>query len=287
MSAFDIKPEWLVYLQTVAREKHMRSAAEKLYLTEQTLRYNLKALEDALQVPLLRSTDQGLGLTSQGQALLDSGQVFLSRLEAVQNRIQALSEIRPELRLAVAYAFPSEALADLLAELYQRFPGLQLTLELGSPRELEKLVAQGMYQLGLLTVDGVHPRLQYVKGPESPGIYVRHASLPVEPLYLLPQIWRYNTYPSVDYPPEVAAYPVRYLGRIPLIRSLCLLGAGIGYLPRLHVQGLLEAGLLVETGGPPLDYSLHTHLAFRDAEHLHPPARYFCERLQQIWSAWT
>lgn len=283
MSAFDLKPEWLVYLQTIAEEKSIRAAAEKLYLTEQTLRYNLKALEDLLQVSLLIPADQGLMLTSQGQALLENGNVFLGRLARIQQRLQALSQTRPEFRLAVAYAYPSESLADMLVGMYQRFSGLQLSLELESPREIEKRVYQGMFQVGLITLDVVHPKLSFVKGPISPGVYVKHSHLPVEPLYLLPKVWRYNTHPNVVYPDEVAAYPVRYLGRIPMIQSLCLLGAGIGYLPRLNVQHLLDQGILVETSGPPLDYSLHTHLLYRDLEQLSPPARYFVEALQAAW----
>lgn len=283
MSAFDIKPEWLTYLQAVAEERGIRPAAERLYLTEQALRYNLKALEDLLQVPLLSHADQGLVLTAQGEALLDNGNLFLSRLHQTQQRLQALSQTRPEFRLAVAYAFPCESLDQILVSMYQRFPGLQIILQLESPREIEKWVFQGIFHLGLITVNVVHPRLNFLKGPVSPGIYVKHASLPVAPLYLLPKVWRYNTHPNVVYPDEIEAYPVRYLGRIAMIQSLCLLGAGIGYLPRLHVQSLLNQGILVETSGPPLEYSLHNHLLYRDLDQLSPPARFFLDQLQSVW----
>ena len=284
MSAFDIKPEWLLYLQTVATEKSIRSAAEKLYLTEQALRYNLKALEDLLQTPLLLHSEQGLILSSQGQALVANGARFLRRLDQTRQRMQALSQTRPEFRLAVAYAYPCETLATILTEMYQRFPGLQLSVHLDSPREIEKQVFQGMFQTGLITWDPVHPRLTYVKGPVSPGIYVQRVSLPVEPFYLLPKVWRYSTHPPLVYPDEIAAYPVRYLGRIDMIQALCLLGAGIGFLPRAQVQPLLANGVLVETSGPLLDFSLHAHLLYRDYEQLSPPAQFFVERLQASWA---
>ena len=285
MNAFDIKPEWLVYLRTVAQEKSIRTAAEKLYLTEQTLRYNLKGLEDMLQAALLVSGESGLELTSQGHALLANGGAFLDQLGRTRQKLAALSMERPEFRLAVSYSYACEPLGPLLQAMYRQFNGLQMSLQLDTPREIEKQVFLGVHQVGLITWAPTHPRMTVIKGPVSPGVYVRRSQAPVAPVYLLPKIWRYSKYQDLVYPDEVENYPVRYLGRIAMIRALCLQGAGIGYLPRAHIQSELEAGILVETLGPPLEFSLLEHLVIRDLEHLSAPARWFVDQMRQRWKA--
>ena len=148
----------------------------------------------------------------------------------------------------------------------------------------EKQLFLGMHHIGLITWPPAHSRLSAIEGPVSPGVYVRRSQGTVAEVYLLPKIWRYSKQQEViTYPDEVAAFPVRYLGRIGMIRALVELGAGIGYLPQAHVQPLLDRGELVLTSGPPLEFSLYPHSLMRDREHLSEPARYFVDRLQAEW----
>lgn len=285
MKAFEFKPEWLEYLQTVARTGSIRLAAEALYLTEHSLRYNFKQLEQFMQSKLFEKTAQGLELSPAGQRLLNNSQDFSRSLAKLEQGLQVLAENRMELKLGISSAYPSELLKPVFIRMRQVFPQLQLQVQIQIPVEIEKRVSLGAYDLGLITWAPNNSQLVSLTGPSWPGVFVRRRQGPVAENYFLPPAWRYFSQEPIDYPAQLAQLKVRYIGGTSLILNLCLEGAGIGYLPLSHVRQALKQGQLDLTAGPELDFSLIETLLVKDFDNLSKPAAYFIEQIQAHWQA--
>ncbi len=283
MKAFDLKPEWLEYLETIARTRSIRQAAEELYLTEHSLRYNLKLLESFIGEALLEKTAQGLVLNPRGQSLINQSQRFRNRLSQLESQLQLTADNRQELKLAFSQAYPSELLMPIFAQLQQTFPQLQLTAERQKPLDVEKGVLLGQYELGLTTWVPNNLTLPMLSGPKWPGVFVKRTQASVAEYYLLPPAWRYFNQEPIIYPAEVSHFQVRYLGSLDILLKLALAGGGIAYLPLPYVLPAIEAGLLETTLGPNLSFSLGECLLAKDFYTLSPPAAAFVHQLKARW----
>lgn len=284
MRAFSLKPEWLYYLQVVAETRSVRVAAEKLFLTEASLRYNLKSLEEHFETPLLQQAGPGLSLTVAGTALLAESSKLLAGLNQVQQGLERFRRSPDEFSLWVPHGYAHEALVPVLTALFKRFPQLQIRIQEATSLDVEKAVLAGHTEIGLSSNPPGQLGLEALSGPIHPGIYVRRTLEPVIQVYLLPVNWQYTAHEFLVYPPGLERYPVRYLGRSSVIRSLCLQGSGIGYLPELYVRAQLKAKQLVQTEGPVMDFVLHPHLLSLPQAHLSEPARFFKEAVQALWA---
>lgn len=285
MKAFELKPEWFEALQAVADSGSVREAAAALYLTEQSLRYQLKALEKHVQKPLFIQAKTGLQLNPEVAGLLSLGRDFGQRLARVQHRLQTLAGSQQRLRIGATTAYPLGDLTDLFANLRAGFPSLQLTLGLHNPRELERRLSQGDLELGLMTWEPDNPHLIGARGPVWPGLFVKAADRQVPERFFLPPAWRFFHHKPVNYPQELAHYATHYIGGMSQIHALVLAGAGIGYLPRSQVRADLAAGRLQPCAGPPLSFSVSEFLLARDLDKLSEPAAQFVAGLRAHWQA--
>lgn len=282
MKTFDLKPEWLLYLHKVAETGSLRRAAQDLFMTEHSLRYNLKALEKFLQTSLLETGPQGLELTERGQALLADGMRLWERLKCLEERLEDMANSRMELRLGLSQAFPSERVKNILSLVQHQAPKLQVLLNVHTPRELEKRMSFAEYELGLTTSVSPNTSFQCLKGPAWPGVYVcKSSAVPQE--YFVPPPWPFWGTEPMEYPATLSPYRMRYIGSMAIIRTLVLEGAGIGYLPLTNVWGDLAQGTLTQTQGPELPFQLEEFLLAKDFENLSPPAAYFVHYLKGNW----
>jgi len=91
----------------ICREKSMKAAAEKLFLTQPAISKTLKELEEILDAPLLTRSRAGVALTRQGEVFLHFAQTSLA---ALQQGLDGVEEVgsQGKMRLSVG-ALPSVA----------------------------------------------------------------------------------------------------------------------------------------------------------------------------------
>lgn len=122
----------LHYIQTIAEEKNMTRAAQKLYLSQPSLSLSLKNLEEELGTPLFRRERDGLELTYAGQlfcAWAEETQASFRRLNSKLSDIAAGR--RQLLRLGISPHRGDLLLPTILAEFYRQFPHCEVhTVEL-------------------------------------------------------------------------------------------------------------------------------------------------------------
>ena len=124
----------LQYVLTLAEEKSITRAANKLYLTQPSLSLSLKALEEELGTPLFTRGREGLDLTYAGSLFC----AWAEETEASFGRLNAkLSDIaagrRQLLRVGISPHRGDLLLPTILAAFYRQFPHCEVhTTELST-----------------------------------------------------------------------------------------------------------------------------------------------------------
>ena len=131
----------LRYIVTLARERHFGRAAEKCFVSQQTLSVAVKKLEDELGVILFERSPQEVRVTPIGEQVVAQADRVLG--EAAQLTEIASAGKNPlvgPLRLGVIYTIGPWLLPKLVPLLHERAPEMPLLLEENyTHRLLEKL----------------------------------------------------------------------------------------------------------------------------------------------------
>lgn len=83
----------LQYFVTIARERTISRAAERLHLTQPTLSRQLKDLEDELAVSLFNRSNREMTLTEDGQYLYNRAQEILKLVNKTEEKLTRKGEI--------------------------------------------------------------------------------------------------------------------------------------------------------------------------------------------------
>src|SRR5690348_8386581 len=95
--------EWYrIFLQT-AKAGNFTKAAEELFITQPSVSYAIKQLEDALGLKLFHRLSKGVVLTAEGEALFEYVQQSFLILNRGESKIQALKQLDDgELRIGAS-----------------------------------------------------------------------------------------------------------------------------------------------------------------------------------------
>ena len=80
------------YFMTVAEEKSISRAAERLLISQPPLSRQIKELEESIGIPLFYRTNNGLVLTKAGHLLQERGEALLTFYEETINQLQDLAK---------------------------------------------------------------------------------------------------------------------------------------------------------------------------------------------------
>lgn len=150
----------LRYFVAVAREGHITRAAEALGIQQPPLSQQIKALENALGLQLLRRHPKGVELTEAGRVFQAEAERLLGDMNGMQDRMQAFAQgVRGTLALgftssAAAHAFTPHALRVCRA----RHPDIQLVVSENNAAEITDAIAGGRLHCGFLRVPVARPQ---------------------------------------------------------------------------------------------------------------------------------
>jgi len=259
---------------TVAESGSFSSAARRLNRKQSTLSYAVATLEDQLGVVLFDRTDgQRPKPTEVGRLLLLEMEAVVRRADEIKKQAQAAaSGLENELGITMDALYPPTELATLLAGFTERFPTVQLRVNVESMGAVHESVLAGKTTLGIsggylnlpasLIADAVSQvsRLP-VASPRHPlaarsscGDRLPHRMLLDHVQIVLSD--RSTTTEGRDF----AVYTGRTwrVSDLALKRDLLLAGLGWGYLPEhmiaediakdtlrpLHVEGLRDKNMV-------------------------------------------
>jgi DNA-binding transcriptional LysR family regulator len=114
-----LTPEALAMMDAIARSGSFAAAARLLGKVPSALTYNVRQLEDALDVLLFDRSSRQATLTAAGSELLDEGRRLLDQMDAVASRVKRIATgWETQLGIAVDDVVSRSTLLDLCSDFY-------------------------------------------------------------------------------------------------------------------------------------------------------------------------
>jgi LysR family cyn operon transcriptional activator len=127
----------LNYFIKAAEYLHFTEAAAASFVTQSTLSQQIKQLEDELGMLLFDRLGKQVRLTEAGKLfLIHARQIVLDVRKSKEAIFELNNMVVGDLRIGVTYAF-SSVLLPALGPFSAKYPGIKITVEYGTPGELE------------------------------------------------------------------------------------------------------------------------------------------------------
>ncbi|RXZ79390.1 LysR family transcriptional regulator [Paenibacillaceae bacterium] len=254
--------EWYrIFLQT-ARTGNLTRAAEALYITQPSVSYALKQMEEALGVKLFHRLSKGVKLTAEGQVLLDYVEQSFALLEAGEHKLDALKRLLGgEIRIGASDSLIKHLLLPQLNEFHLAHPDIRIRLSHGKTADIVHRLKEGGIDCGFVHLPVDDPLLDIMPLTALQDCFVAgkaYASMAANPLSpeelsklpLLMLSADSSTRHFIEH--WFAAHgltanePDIELGSIDLLAEFAKLGFGIAFITRSFVEKELAAGELFE-----------------------------------------
>ncbi|MEG1773435.1 MAG: LysR family transcriptional regulator, partial [Oscillospiraceae bacterium] len=133
----------LTYFSELAKDLHFTKTAQRLYISQQTLSYHIKRLEDELGEPLFERRP-ALALTCAGEFVLSFAQVMHKEHDNLQSILFDISK-QERGRISVGASMPrgNTFLPRVLPDFCREYPKVELQVIDGISSKLERMVEQG------------------------------------------------------------------------------------------------------------------------------------------------
>ncbi|GEO84545.1 MULTISPECIES: choline sulfate utilization transcriptional regulator [Alphaproteobacteria] len=267
---------WMRLLVEISRRGSLSAAARVLGLSQPAVSYQIRQLEQAFGIPLLRRLHRGVAVTDEGRRLCDIAERTVSEVDELERSIRAGIR-RPVIRLCTDYAFSSLWLIPRMQAFRQSHPDLELqivaTQRLAHHWEEDADIAVAFGSRGEFGQDGVLLMPERVVPICTPAFLERHGpfeasgALSAIPLIHLdavaPSPWfEWSTYlpeTGTGRKAEAVLGDMSFNTYAMVIQAaLCGQGVALGWLG--VVDQLLDSGLLCRAGpvleGPERGYWL-------------------------------
>lgn len=130
----------LKVFESVARLLSFTRAAEELFLSQPAVSIQVKQLEESVGLPLFEHIGKKVHLTEVGREVHQCARAVFQQLEEMEEAVNAMKGVSAG-RLDIAVASTVNYFAPrLLAVFSQRYPGVELTLEVTNRENLVRLL---------------------------------------------------------------------------------------------------------------------------------------------------
>lgn len=137
----------LEYFLAVAEELNITRAAQRLYISQQSMSSSIKKLEKSLGVKLFNRTPN-FSLTYAGTRLVKAAAQIMDIKQQILNEIDDINNNkRGELRIGISHTRGYTILPDILPEYKKTHPLVEISIVEGNSDELEDKLQHGMIDL--------------------------------------------------------------------------------------------------------------------------------------------
>lgn len=146
-----INLEWYrIFLHTALNGNFTR-AAHELHMTQPSVSYAIKQLEDALGITLFHRQSKGVELTEEGKALLQYVEQSFSLLADAEKHIIALKQLsKGEIRIGVSDSLIKHLLLPQLNKFHVEFPGIRIRLSHGKTPDITQRLITGQIDCAIV-----------------------------------------------------------------------------------------------------------------------------------------
>ena len=141
----------LLYIKTIADERSITRAAQKLYLTQPSLSHCVSSIEKQLGTRLFTRTSGGLMLTYAGERYYRMACEVLRVYAAFESEISEESELlRGRITLGITNYLACDLLPRMLPRFHKAHPGIEIRIVEETTDELEKSLLSGRLDFAIM-----------------------------------------------------------------------------------------------------------------------------------------
>ena len=280
----------------VVEQGSFTAAAEYLELSKAVVSKYLSRLESRLGTRLLNRTTRRITLTETGKALYERSSLAIQDLEAAEKEVIAMSGVpRGRLRVTAPVYFAQEFLGPMLSSFCQKYPEIELDLDLDNRRVdlVEEAFDVGV-RISTLTDSSLvarrlaEIRLMTLASPE----YLRRMGMPQDPadlrhhhclhygLQRIPHEWRFQRGGQMV---TVRTKGVFRSNNDAMLKQAALNGQGLLRFPDIFVTEELASGALVAVLQPFEIQTSSLSVVFPTRRNMAPKVRVFVEHLVEAF----
>ncbi|MCP3773182.1 LysR family transcriptional regulator [Paenibacillus sp. MZ04-78.2] len=244
-----------------AKTGSLTQAARALYLTQPSVSYAIKQLEDSFGITLFYRNSKGVSLTQEGAVLysyIEQSQILISLAEEKMVALKNLDS--GELRIGGSDSLFKHYLLPYLEDFHQQHPGIKLYLNHGTTPEIIAYLKEGTIDLGVVRMPIADPLLEVRESIQLQDCFVaggryaklKDAVLSLDMLLQYPVIlFSRNSRARMAITELFQSYgyllkPEIEVGSVDLLIEFARKGLGISYVTREFVAKELEEGSLFE-----------------------------------------
>lgn len=253
--------EWYRIFLHTARRGNLTKAAQELHITQPSVSYAVKQMEEALGLKLFHRLSKGVELTEEGRILLKYVEQSFSLLDAAQRHLHELKQLTEgEIRIGASDSLIKYLLLPQLNAFHGEHPGIRIRLTPGKTPEIARKLKEGQIDLAIVRLPMEDPMLNVRKLAELEDCFVvgeayrelADRTLSVRELAELPLlshspgsstrifVERWFSASGLTVNPDIE------LGSIDLLTEFARLGYGVAFVPRPFVEAELRDGRLFE-----------------------------------------
>jgi len=136
---------------TVSRLGNMSRAAEQLHMTQPSVSYAMKQLEDRLGVRLFERLSKGIRLTEEGRMLAEHVEQAFQHLDAAETKLDLLKQYKlGQIRIGANGAIIKEVVLPILDEFHASYPDIRIRLLQQRTMSIMKLIQEGSLDAGFV-----------------------------------------------------------------------------------------------------------------------------------------
>lgn len=127
-------------------------AADQLFVTQSALTRHIAALESEMGVRLLDRTTRGVALTPMGRRSYQVFSDMLKRYDGLLGDVEGyLSGLAGSIRVGMLYYCITDYCSPVLEAFSASYPNIEVKLESGQPRDVERWLRDNVIDVGLQT----------------------------------------------------------------------------------------------------------------------------------------
>ncbi len=157
------------YFFQVAKYESYTKAAEELMISQPSLSYSIKVLEEQLGIKLFRKEKNHVYLTDEGREIYNKLVVIFDLLDD----INPSDDVSGKIVLGLRPAFAEEALPVYMHALHLLYPHLQIDYITGESEQLKKLLMNHEIDI-LIDEEKLDGEVSSVLAFEDPCIFITH-----------------------------------------------------------------------------------------------------------------
>lgn len=143
----------LNYLITIAEERSISKAAEKLFMAQSSLSQSLQSMEAELGGKLFIRTSTGVRPTQAGEIMLERARKMLVDYRQVRDIIQDMEELKAgRVEFGISTFRGSYLLPEALRSFKRLYPQIHVEITEANSMALEQLLIEGRLDLGLVVL---------------------------------------------------------------------------------------------------------------------------------------